>query len=237
MNAQMRSLPAGYRAVVIGASGGIGAAFVDHLRNDPRCTQVLTLSRHSDPGLELTDENSIRSAADWVREHSTEIDLVINSTGVLTIDGQRPEKTIAHLDPAVMARSLAINAIGPALLLKHFSPLLPRRRRAIFATLSARVGSIEDNRRGGWISYRTAKAALNQVVKTAAIEIAMRHPQAVCVGLQPGTVRTPLSEPYARGDGVLEPADATARLLAVLDRLEPAASGGLYDHAGERIPG
>jgi NAD(P)-dependent dehydrogenase (short-subunit alcohol dehydrogenase family) len=138
-----------------------------------------------------------------------------------------------------MALHFAVNATGPALLLKHLAPLLPRDRRGIFATLSARVGSIEDNRHGGWISYRASKAALNQIVRTAALEMRWRQRQAVCVALQPGTVDTRLSAPWYSGDGsaLLTPAESTRRMLAVLDGLDTRASGGHYDHAGERIPG
>lgn len=233
----MESLGRNFHAIVIGATGGIGAAFTRHLSDDPHCARVLTFSRQSAPALDLSVEDSVHAAAEYARDEIGSARLIIDATGALTIDGHPPEKTIARLDPAVMARAFAINAIGPALLFKHFAPLLPRRERGVFATLSARVGSIADNRKGGWISYRASKAALNQIVRTAAIEIAFRHPQAVCVGLQPGTVRTPLSEPYARGGDILEPAESTRRLLAVLDELPAAASGGLFDHAGNAIPG
>jgi NAD(P)-dependent dehydrogenase (short-subunit alcohol dehydrogenase family) len=231
----MQSLPEGYRAVVIGASGGIGGAFLAALEADPRCAVVLGLHRASEPALELADEQTIAAAAAHVRDRFGVVDCVLDATGVLTVDDVPPEKTIARLDPAVMQQAFAVNATGPALLLKHFVPLLPRHGKAIFATLSARVGSVSDNRRGGWISYRASKAALNQVVRTAAIEIGFRHPDAVVVGLQPGTVATRLSAPFASGDGVLEPAESARRLLAVLDCLDATASGCLLDHAGEVI--
>ncbi|MDZ7828922.1 MAG: SDR family NAD(P)-dependent oxidoreductase [Halofilum sp. (in: g-proteobacteria)] len=232
----MQSLPGDYRAVVIGASGGIGGALYAAIEADPRCAAVVGLHRGSDPAVELTEERTIAAAADHVRERLGGLEMVLDATGVLTVGEIPPEKTIARLDPAVMQQAFAVNAIGPALLLKHFVPLLPRRGRGIFATLSARVGSVSDNRRGGWISYRASKAALNQVVRTAAIEIAFRHPDVVVVGLQPGTVATRLSAPFASGNGVLEPAESARRMLDVLDRLDAAASGSLVDHAGEIIP-
>lgn len=231
----MHSLTEDYRAVVIGSSGGIGSALLAALEADPRCGAVLGLHRASAPPLELTDESSIETAARHVADTLGTVELVLDATGVLTINGTPPEKTISGLDPDTMQRAFAVNATGPALLLKHFASLLPRRRKGIFATLSARVGSISDNRRGGWISYRASKAALNQVVRTAALEIGFRHRDAVVVGLQPGTVATPLSRPFAGGGDVLEPAASASRLLGVLDGLDAASSGCLVDHAGRVI--
>lgn len=235
----MDSLENGYTALVIGASGGIGSAFIEHLQADSRCARAIGLHRHSDPPIDITDEPSVEAAAAWLRETAPTIELILVATGVLGTEGQRPEKRLAELDPRIMALQFAVNATGPALLLKHIAPLLPRRRRGIFATLSARVGSIEDNRHGGWISYRASKAALNQIVRTAALELRWRHPHALCVSLQPGTVETRLSAPWYTGDGsdLLTPAESTRRMLGVLDGLDTTASGGFFDHAGERIPG
>jgi len=232
----MKSLPEGYAAVVIGSSGGIGGALLAALQADPRCRATIGLHRNSGPSVELTDEGTIEAAAAHVAETLGEVACVLDATGILSVGDTPPEKTLARLDPAVMLQAFAVNAIGPALLLKHFAPLLPRRGRGVFATLSARVGSISDNRRGGWISYRASKAALNQIVRTAALEIGFRHPGAVVVGLQPGTVATRLSRPWATGDTVLQPQDSARRLLAVLDGLDAAASGSLIDHAGEIVP-
>lgn len=233
----MESLQTPYRAVVIGATGGLGAAFIEHLERDPNCVRAVRLGRHTDPALDLLDEPSIERAAAWLHNQGEEWDLILDATGILTIDGHGPEKRLRELDPAIMARSFAINAIGPALLFKHLSPLLPRGRKGILATLSARVGSIEDNHLGGWMSYRASKAALNQIVRTTALELRFSHRQALVVALQPGTVATRLSEPYrARAPRVLEPAESTRQLLAVLDRLDASASGTLYDFDGQRLP-
>jgi len=148
-----------------------------------------------------------------------------------------PERALRQIDPAHMARAFALNAIGPALLMKHFLPRLPRAGRAVFATLSARVGSIGDNRLGGWYSYRASKAALNQLVRTAAIELARTHPEAVCVALHPGTADTALSRPFARrGLDVVSPGAAALRLLAVLGALAPSDSGSFLDYRGQRLP-
>ena len=136
-----------------------------------------------------------------------------------------------------MAEAFAINAIGPALLMKHFLPLLPRGGKSVFATLSARVGSIKDNRLGGWYSYRASKAALNQFVRTAAVELGRSHREALCVALHPGTVDTPLTSPFRKaGLEVQSPDTAAGRLLAVIDRLGPADSGGFFDHRGDDVP-
>ena len=161
----------------------------------------------------------------------------MDATGFLHDARFQPEKSFRQLDPAHLTQSFAINATGPALLMKHFLPLLAREGRAVFATLSARVGSITDNRLGGWTSYRAAKAALNQIMRTSAIELARGRPQAICVALHPGTVATPLSDPFAKaGLEVQTPEQAAARLLAVMEGLTPAENGLFFDHHGKPIP-
>ncbi len=162
--------------------------------------------------------------------------MVINATGILESEGCVAEKTFRQLDAAEMARAFAINAIGPALLMKHLLPLLPRTGRSVFATLSARVGSIGDNRLGGWYSYRASKAALNQIVRTAAIELGRSRPDALCVAIHPGTVATRLSRRFAKsGLDIQSPETAALRILTVLDALLPNASGGFFDQHGQPI--
>ena len=219
-------------AIVIGARGGIGAALLETLRTDPRWPHVIGFAR---PELDLLDERSIAAAAASLAGRHPR--LIIDATGHLhDLDGT-PERSWRQIDPAHMARSYAINAIGPALLMKHFLPLLPRQGRSVFATLSARVGSIGDNRLGGWYSYRAAKAALNQLARTAAIELARSHRQAICVALHPGTVATPLSAPFAKaGLTIQTPADAAAQLLRIIADLTPDHSGHLLDYRGEVLP-
>jgi NAD(P)-dependent dehydrogenase (short-subunit alcohol dehydrogenase family) len=242
----MRSLVDGARAVVVGASGGIGAAVVEALARDPGIARVDALSRrpgdaggkvHTD-GIDVTDEASIEAAA--ARLDDGPLDLVLVTTGVLHDEaGLRPEKTWRHLDAASLARAYAVNAIGPALVAKHLLGKLRRDHKAVFAALSARVGSIEDNRIGGWYAYRASKAALNQMLRTLAVELARRRPEAVCVGLHPGTTDTPLSSPFQANvpEGKLfTPAFVAERLLAVVDDLDASASGGLYAWDGARIP-
>jgi NAD(P)-dependent dehydrogenase (short-subunit alcohol dehydrogenase family) len=219
-------IPAGGMAVVIGASGAIGAAFLEHLEADERFVVRLGLSRSSTPAIDLTSEASIEAAAKAVAGHDTPVRLVVDATGFLHDDAFMPEKSWRHLDAAHMAQSFALNAIGPALLMKHFLPLLPRDGKAVFATLSARVGSIEENVVGGWYSYRASKAALNQIVRTASNELKRARKEAVCVGLHPGHVESPLSAPFGGGgQEALTPAAAAGALLELLDRLTPADSG------------
>ncbi len=231
------ALPAGGVAIVVGASGGIGSALLARLTAQLRFGSVLGLGRTSSPRLDLTDEASIAAAARHVEALGAELRLVIDASGILRGDGLSPEKTWRDLDAAQLARAFAVNAIGPALLMKHFLPLLPRQGRSVFATLSARVGSIGDNRLGGWYGYRASKAALNQLVRTAAIELARRQPAALCVALHPGTVATSLSSPFVKaGLDVQTPDQAAGRLLDVIDRLPPGSNGGFFDHRGDPVP-
>lgn len=231
------SFQPGGLAVVVGASGGIGAALLAQLQGDAGFAQVLGLSRRSQPGLDLLDEASIAACAHAVAQTQLPLRLLIDATGSLHSEGMQPEKSWQQIDAAAMAQSFAINAIGPALLMKHFLPLLPREGKSVFTTLSAKVGSIGDNRLGGWYSYRASKAALNQLVRTAAIELRRRQPQALCVALHPGTVATALSAPFAKaGLEVRPPQEAAQRLLAVLEQLGAADSGGFFNHDGTALP-
>jgi NAD(P)-dependent dehydrogenase (short-subunit alcohol dehydrogenase family) len=222
-------------AVVIGASGGIGAAVVERLRASGRFPAVHALSRST--GLDLEDEAAIAAAAARVADGPAPT-LVFVATGVLH-HGQAPERTYRTMTAEHLLRDYRVNTVGPALVMKHFAPLLPRDRRAVFAALSARVGSIGDNRLGGWHSYRASKAALNMLLKNLSIELARSHPQAVVAGLHPGTVDTGLSEPFQKGvapDRLFTPAFSAERLLTVLDGLTPADSGGVFAWDGARVP-
>ena len=218
------------RALVVGSSGGVGAAVSEALA--ARGDVVTGLSRSAD-GLDVTDEASVAAVLGRLEGP---FDLVFVATGGLSIDGGAPEKALRDLDPAMLARQFALNAIGPALVLKHAVALLPRQGRSVFAALSARVGSIGDNRAGGWYGYRAAKAALNQYLHTAAIEIARSHREAIVVALHPGTVATPLTRRYLGRHPAVEPPEAAANLLRVLDGLQPAQSGRFFDWAGKEVP-
>ena len=187
---------------------------------------------------DLTSEASIAAAVEALAAAPA---LVIVATGLLHDEaaGIAPEKSWRALDADAMAQVYAANAIGPAMIAKHVLPRLPRHRRAVFAVLSARVGSIEDNRLGGWHSYRASKAALSMLVRNFAIELSRSHPQAVAAALHPGTVDSRLSAPFQRGvapDKLFSPDQSAGYLLDVLDRLTPADSGGLFAWDGTRLP-
>ena len=223
-------------AVVIGATGGVGAAVVEQLRASGRYGVVHALSR-SGTGLDLEDEATIAAAATTIGQGPAPT-LVFVATGVLH-NGPSPERTYRALSAEHLLRDYRVNAIGPALVAKHFLPLLPRDRRAVFVALSARVGSIGDNRLGGWHAYRASKAALNMILTNLSIEMARSHPQAVIAGLHPGTVDTALSRPFQKGvspERLFTPDRSAQALLTVLDGLTPADSGGVFAWDGVRIP-
>ena len=239
------AFPSGGLAVIVGASGGIGQAMCEQLNADMRFSRVISLSRSprstSNLALDITSEASVQVAAASVAavmaEASLPLRLVFVATGFLHGHGHQPERAMRQLDAAHMQHAFAVNVIGPALLMKHFLPMLAPQGKSAFAALSARVGSIEDNRLGGWYSYRSCKAALNQMLHTAAIELQRSRPQALCVALHPGTVATNLSSPFAKtGLDLQTPAQSAQRLLAVLDALPQTASGGFFDHLGLKIP-
>ena len=232
---------------MIGASGGIGGALARRLSTDRRVAEVVAFARRNLAAatvgprtttnhIDIEREDSIAAAA----RAAGQVHVVLVATGILhESDGLLPEKSWRALDAEALLRAYRINAVGPALVAKHFLPRLPRDRRTAFAALSARVGSIADNGLGGWHAYRASKAALNMLIKTLAIELARSRPQALCVGLHPGTVDTTLSQPFQRGvpaEKLFAPDVAASHLLAVLDRLEPADSGHLFAWDGARIP-
>jgi NAD(P)-dependent dehydrogenase (short-subunit alcohol dehydrogenase family) len=231
----VNSLPEGYRALVIGATGAIGSAIARQLRGDPRCAQVLELSRTSQPPVDFDKEESIAAAADRLFIPGP-LHCIVNAAGILHGAHGMPERRLAEMNYAHMQTVFRANTMGPAMVLAHFSPLLARREHSVFATLSAKVGSIGDNRLGGWYSYRASKAALNMVVKTAAIEVARTHPKAVLCALHPGTVNSALSAPFNGSQIGREPDVAATEILKVMDGLAPPDSGGFFAYDGQRLP-
>ena len=224
------------QAIIIGANGGIGSAFVTVLTDRHGAESVAGLSRSSGE-IDLSDEASIAEAAARFAQLPSP-DLVIVATGMLHDGARGPEKSLRELDAAWLAKNYAVNVIGPALVAKHFLPLFARDARGVFAVLSARVGSISDNRIGGWYGYRAAKAALNMTIKNLAIEWGRTHKQGVCVGLHPGTVDTGLSKPFQKNvapEKLFTPARSAAAMLGVLDGLTPADSGKCFAWDGVEI--
>lgn len=235
------TIPPGQIAIVIGATGGIGQAFVNHLTASGHFSSVLEYSRKTTPALDFTNPATIEACAENAKQQAADrgcdIRLIIDATGYLHDETFQPEKSLRQIDADYMAKQFQINAIGPALLIKHFCPLLPRSGKSVFATLSAKVGSIGDNRMGGWYGYRAAKAALNQLVKCTAIEIGRNKRDCVCLALHPGTVDTGLSGPFAKsGLKVQSPDEATANMLNVIDQLDAQKSGGFFAYDGTELP-
>ena len=231
-------------AAIIGASGGIGGALASRLEQSGDYARVLRFSRR--PGvdsesIDILDEASIMAAAAAAESAVDRLDLILVATGRLqdACWSVLPEKSWRALDAGALQAMFAVNTIGPALVAKHFLPLLRRGTRGVFAALSARVGSIEDNHLGGWYGYRASKAALNMMVRTLAIELSRRNPDAVCVALHPGTVDTPLSAPFQRGvrpEKLFAPETAAEHLLRVIAELSPADSGKLLAWDGSAVP-
>ena len=253
----MDSLEPGAAAVVVGATGGIGAALVMALLAQPGLARVVALSRSGrspvEPGtdiapgrlqcgtIDVTDGDSVVGAAERLARDlgAIPLRLVIVATGALHGDGLSPEKSYRALDADALMHSYRVNAVGPALVARSMLPLLAAPGRSLFAALSARVGSIGDNRAGGWHAYRASKAALNMILRNLAIETARRTPETLCVGLHPGTVDTGLSRPFQRGvapDRLFTAADSASKLLAVLDSLDVSASGCVLDWDGKLVP-
>ena len=237
------------RIAVIGASGGIGGALVSSLSAGVPSATILALSRNgTQPAdtevvtgiIDIEQEESIAGAAALAQDELGRLDLAIVATGLLHDgDAMTPEKSWWALDGASMERAFRINAIGPALVAKHFLPLLASDTKSVFASLSARVGSIEDNRLGGWYAYRASKAALNMMIKSLSIELERRNPKAICVGLHPGTVDTGLSKPFQSNvpEGKLfTPDHAAGALLSVIDGLGEKDTGRVFAWDGQPIP-
>lgn len=229
----LTSFGSGYKALVIGASGAIGQAFCQLLRADAGCAGVRELSRASSPALDLEDPASIAEAAAALAGDGP-YQLIVHAAGLLHRAGIAPEKSLAAIEADALQAVFQVNALGPALVLRHFLPLLDRQ--GAMAMLSAKVGSIGDNRLGGWYAYRASKAALNMLIKTAAIELARSKPKARLLALHPGTVISPLSQPF-RGAAAARPAEqAAAEMLRVIDSLGPEHSGSFHAYDGQPLP-
>ncbi|QWD87410.1 SDR family oxidoreductase [Polynucleobacter paludilacus] len=223
-----------FNALVIGSSGSIGSALMDLLQNHPLCEKVIGIHRQSLPSINYQDVDSIADAANGLASQGP-FQLIINSIGVLHGEHFSPEKRLDDLTADSFSTLLNTNTVGPALTLKHFVKLLDPQH-SVMATLSAKVGSIEDNRLGGWYSYRASKAALNMIIKTAAIELARTKPNTALIALHPGTVQSRLSKPFG-GEVKGRPAlEAASDMLNVLLALEKSDSGSFLSYSGEKLP-
>ena len=220
------------RALVFGASGGIGQAFSRFLEDKLGSENVVNVSRSFD-GFEISDEEKIFKLSESIEGS---FNLIINATGVLQTTEEGPEKTINVVKQKSMIDMMTINAIGPALLLKNFSKKLDKTKFSVFVNLSARVGSITDNRLGGWISYRSSKAALNQIIKTSSIEINRRNKNAICVGLHPGTVKTSFTEKFQNTTETISPEESVEMMMKVVENLSVDDNGYCFAYDGKVIP-
>ena len=220
------------RALVFGASGGIGQAFSRFLEDKLGSENVVNVSRSFD-GFEISDEEKILKFSESIEGT---FNLIINATGVLQTTEEGPEKTINVVKQKLMIDMMTINAIGPALLLKNFSKKLDKTKFSVFVNLSARVGSITDNRLGGWISYRSSKAALNQIIKTSSIEINRRNKNAICVGLHPGTVKTRFTEKFQNTTETISPEESVEMMMKVVENLSVNDNGYCFAYDGKVIP-
>ncbi len=224
-------------ALVIGGTGSIGSAIINDLKNR-NFTNIISLSRSSNPPLDLLDESSIEKAADFIKGQQKSLCLLFDATGILHNEDQNqmPEKTYKNIDLTFMKKNFEINVMGPALVMKHFLPLLDKDQKSIFATLSAKVGSISDNRYGGWYSYRASKAALNQMIKTASIELKMKNKNAICVAIHPGTVTSKLSKPFQKDNLKIQSNEESAKnITRVIMDLKVSDSGLFFDWNGSII--
>lgn len=230
----MQLLSNPFRALVIGSSGTIGAAFMELLKNNPLCSDVVGIHRHSEFPIDYQNLDSIESCADALAL-TAPFQLIINTIGVLHTNDWMPEKKLDDINAEQLTELIKINAIGPALTMRHFSKLLDPQS-GIMVNLSAKVGSIEDNRLGGWYSYRASKAALNMLIKTASIEWARTKPNAILIAMHPGTVNSRLSKPF-RGEQIGRPAnDAAADMLKAIANLKKEDSGSFISYSGEKLP-
>ena len=215
--------------LIIGHTGGIGRALADHY--GAQGAQVTGVSRTT-YGLDYMNPASVEAA---MAQINGPFDRVIVASGALEIDGYAPEKTIQAVTAQGMANQFAVNALGPALILKHIKRLCPRRAPAVVAVLSARIGSIGDNNIGGWISYRAAKAAVNQIIRTSAIELGRTHPELALIALHPGTVATKFSANYTARHPTQTPENAAQHMAQVIEAMTPQKSGQFFDWAGKSI--
>jgi NAD(P)-dependent dehydrogenase (short-subunit alcohol dehydrogenase family) len=230
----LKTLPNPFRALIIGSSGTIGSAFIEYLQSNPACSEVVGVHRHSESPLDYQNPASIENCSNALSANGY-FQLIINTTGVLHSKDWMPEKKLDDINAEQLMELMKINAIGPALTMRHFAQLMDPKN-SVMVTLSAKVGSIEDNRLGGWYSYRASKAALNMLIKTTAIEWARTKPNAVLIAMHPGTVNSRLSKPF-RGEQIGRPPnEAVKDMFTVIENLTKEDSGSFVSYSGEKLP-
>jgi len=222
-------------AVVIGNSGSIGSAIEKEL-SDQGFKNIIGFNRSSNPRLDLLNEETIAQSAQFIKDKDIPVSLVFDATGLLHDDNNMPEKTYKNIDQIFMRKNFEINVMGPALIMKYFLPLLDKEEKSIFASISAKVGSISDNRYGGWYSYRASKAALNQMIKTASIEMKMKNLNAICLAIHPGTVESKLSKPFQKNDLTIQsPQESASNIFKILNSSTSKDTGSFYNWDGKII--
>ena len=223
-------------AVIVGATGAIGNAIANEIEN-LGFKDVLKVGTNTTPSIDFNNENTILKTIEFVKNINKPISILFDATGILHHNNSMPEKTLKNIDIDFAKKNFLINAIGPALLIKHFVPLLDNEDKAVFATLSAKVGSISDNGYGGWYSYRASKSALNQFIKTASIETKVKNKKAIIVALHPGTVRSKLSEPFQKINlKIQNPEESAKNLIKVINTLDYEQTGKFLNWDGSEIP-
>jgi NAD(P)-dependent dehydrogenase (short-subunit alcohol dehydrogenase family) len=223
-------------AVIIGGTGAIGESIANEI-NKIGFSDILKIGTKTTPSIDFNNENTILDAIEFVKKKNKPISIFFDATGILHENNVMPEKSLKKIEFEFVKKNFLINAIGPALLIKHFAPLLDKDEKSVFASLSAKVGSISDNGYGGWYSYRASKAALNQFIKTASIEMKVKNRNAIFVALHPGTVRSNLSEPFQKTNlKIQNPEESAKHLVKIINSIDQSQTGKFFNWDGSEIP-
>ena len=222
--------------VIIGGTGAIGNAIAIEI-GKLGFKEILKIGTKTNPSIDFNDESTIIKTAEFIKKKNKPISILFDATGILHHENSMPEKTLKSIDIDFAKKNFLINSIGPALLIKHFAVLLDSENKSVFATLSAKVGSISDNGYGGWYSYRASKAALNQLIKTASIEMKVKNKKAVFLALHPGTVKSDLSQPFQKANlKIQEPEESAKHLVKILDSVDQSQTGKFFNWDGSELP-
>ena len=223
-------------AIIVGSGGGIGKALKNELLSMSIFKKVICFSKSNDLLLDITNKDEIEKTADELKKSEVKVNLLINAVGLLHNESFFPEKKISDIDPNYLVNSFKLNTIGHALIIKYFTPLFDKTEKSFLISLSARVGSITDNYLGGWFGYRASKAALNQIVKSASIELSRTKPNMILASIHPGTVYTKLSKPFIKETNCFSASESAKKILKTIFRLNNSDSGKLLDYEGKIIP-